>query len=416
MKKKLLILGGTFFQIPVIQYAKSAGYEVITCDYLPNNPGHKLADAYYDASTTDFEGVLALAEKLKIDGILAYASDPAALTAAYAGNRLGLPSNPMNAVRILSQKDLYRKHLERFGFHTPKSAGISSKEQMGAVINQLAFPAMIKPVDSSGSKGVAKALSKDDLLQAYDYAMSFSHAKRCIVEEFVEKVGPQIGGEAFVLDGKLISVELGDQRVDAAVNRFVPTGMTFPSCIESSMQQRIYRELQRLIDTTGFQFGGINLEIMLDNHGQLYFMEVGPRTGGNYLPELVSYFANLNYTQCSVELAMGQDIRPFIRTKNAENCYYAYYAVHSDKVGILDSVLFSAEMKTHILESHLFKLPCEPVEAFNGSHCTIGILLLRFSSFRDMHAVLDAIQHHIQVVLNQPKEAACGTAAAKPFG
>ena len=45
--KKILILGGTYFQIPAIRYAKSKGYYVVTCDYLPNNPGHKLADEYY---------------------------------------------------------------------------------------------------------------------------------------------------------------------------------------------------------------------------------------------------------------------------------------------------------------------------------------------------------------------------------
>lgn len=400
-EKKLLILGGTFFQIPAIQYAKSAGYEVITCDYLPDNPGHKLADAYYNVSTTDLDGVLALAEKLRIDGILAYASDPAALTAAYVGNRLGLPANPIDAVKILSQKDVYRKHLERFGFHTPKSAGVWSKEQMFAAMDKLSFPVMVKPVDSSGSKGVTKALCKDDLPQAFDYAMSFSRAKRCIVEEFVEKIGPQIGGEAFVLDGKLISIELGDQRVDTAVNRFVPTGMTFPSCIESSMRQRICRELQRLIDTTGFQFGGLNLEIMLDNRGQLYFMEIGPRTGGNYLPELVSYFAGLSYTQCSVELAMGRDIRPFIRTKkHDENCCYAYYAVHSDKAGVLDSITYSAEIESCLLERHLFKSPGDAVEPYNGSHCTIGILLLRFSDAKQMQGVLGDMERHVKVTVN----------------
>ena len=71
--KKLLILGGTYFQIPAIEYAKSRGYYVITCDYLPNNPGHKLANEYHNVSTTDKEAVLTLAKSLNIDGILCFA-------------------------------------------------------------------------------------------------------------------------------------------------------------------------------------------------------------------------------------------------------------------------------------------------------------------------------------------------------
>ena len=413
MKKKLLILGGTYFQIPAIQYAKSAGYYVITCDYLPDNPGHRYADAYYNVSTTDLDGVLELAEKLRIDGILAYASDPAAPTAAYVGRRLGLPANPVEAVNILSQKHLYRRHLETFGFACPRSICGQTKHEILDAAESLAFPAMVKPVDSSGSKGVIKVLAKDDLPAACEYAMSFSRSKRCIVEEFVEKVGPQIGGEAFVLDGKLISVELGDQRVDAAVNPFVPTGMTFPSCIESSVRQRICQALQRLIETTGFRFGGINLEIMLDNRGQLYFMEVGPRTGGNYLPELVSYFADLNYTQCSVELAMGQDIRPFIKPRKTSDCCYAYYAVHSDRAGTLDSIVFSDAIEACLLERHLFKSPGDAIEAYNGSHCTVGILLLRFLSSSAMHARLDEIQRHIRVILTSPQQSLSKTTTTK---
>ena len=102
MKRKILFLGGSHFQIPPIKYAKEQGHFVITCDYLPDNPGHKLADEYYNVSTTDMEGVLKLAQKLRIDGIVAYASDPAAPTQAYVGNRLGLPSNPYESVKILS--------------------------------------------------------------------------------------------------------------------------------------------------------------------------------------------------------------------------------------------------------------------------------------------------------------------------
>ena len=72
--EKILILGGTHFQVPVIQYSKEQGYRVITCDYLPDNPGHLLSDEYYNVSTTDKEAVLDLARGLKVDGVLAFAS------------------------------------------------------------------------------------------------------------------------------------------------------------------------------------------------------------------------------------------------------------------------------------------------------------------------------------------------------
>ena len=96
--KRLLMLGGAMQQIPIIRMAKDMGHYVITCDYLPENPGHKLADEYYDISTTDLDGVLELAKGLDLDGIIAYASDPAAPTAAYVAEKLGLPGNPYESV------------------------------------------------------------------------------------------------------------------------------------------------------------------------------------------------------------------------------------------------------------------------------------------------------------------------------
>src|SRR5579864_6316326 len=107
--KRLLILGGTDYQVMAIRYAKRQGYYVITCDYVPDNPGHRLADEYHNVSTTDQPGVLALVERLRIDGILAYASDPAAPTAAYVAERLGLPGNPYDSVLVLTHKHLFRQ-------------------------------------------------------------------------------------------------------------------------------------------------------------------------------------------------------------------------------------------------------------------------------------------------------------------
>ena len=92
--KRILMLGGNFLQISAIERAKELGYYVITADYLPDNPGHKYSDEYHNVSTTDKEGIYKLAKELKVDGILSYASDVSAPAAAYACEKLGLPTNP----------------------------------------------------------------------------------------------------------------------------------------------------------------------------------------------------------------------------------------------------------------------------------------------------------------------------------
>ncbi len=147
------MLGGAFSQIPAIQYAKNAGYYVITCDYLPGNPGHALSDEYHNVSTTDKEKVLQLAEKLKIDGIVAYASDPSAPSAAYVSDALRLPGASFHAVQTLAEKDLFRDFLRKNSFSSPKHLNISADASWDDV-ESLKFPVYVKPVDCSGSKGI----------------------------------------------------------------------------------------------------------------------------------------------------------------------------------------------------------------------------------------------------------------------
>ena len=118
--KRVLMLGGSLYQTYAIKEAVRLGYYVITCDYLPGNPGHQFAHEYHNVSTTDKEAVLALARELKVDGVVAYASDPAAPTAAYVCEQLGLPTSPYKSVEILSNKDLFRDFLQKTASHVPK--------------------------------------------------------------------------------------------------------------------------------------------------------------------------------------------------------------------------------------------------------------------------------------------------------
>ena len=108
--KTILLLGGSAQQIVAIETAKRLGYFTVLCDYLSDNPGQYVADKFYLVSTTDKDAVLEVAKNENVDGVLAYASDPAAPTAAYVAEKLGLPGSPYKSVEIL----LIKIDLENF--------------------------------------------------------------------------------------------------------------------------------------------------------------------------------------------------------------------------------------------------------------------------------------------------------------
>ena len=204
--KKILLLGGSAQQIIAIETAKRLGYYTVLCDYLTDNPGQYHADKFYSVSTTEKEAVLKVARKEKIDGVIAYASDPAAPTAAYVSEQMALSGNPYKAVKILSNKDQFRSFLSANRFCTPKANGYDNTEEAIKDLEsgRFIFPVIVKPVDSSGSKGVGQINEIKSARDKISYAMLFSKSHRIIVEEFVEKYGYQIAGDGLSVDGRLV--------------------------------------------------------------------------------------------------------------------------------------------------------------------------------------------------------------------
>ncbi len=395
MQKRILFLGGAASQIPPIKYAKEQGHYVITCDYLPNNPGHAYADEYYNISTTDKEAVLVLAKKLDLDGIVAYASDPSAPTQAYVGNKLGLPSNPYESVLILSHKDLFRDFLKKNNFNVPKSASFYSLTKAKKWLAEVKMPIIVKPIDSSGSKGVRKIETIDAFQSAFEYALQFSKERKVIVEEFLLRDGYQIGGDGFVVNGQLVFWGLTNTHFDKLCNPLVPAGGSLPSVFNKPKLDAIYCETQRLLTLLNIKAGALNFEFQYDKNDNFMILEVGARNGGNRIPELINYATGVNMIKYTVDAALGLDCSD-LEIKEVKG-FYSYYAVHSHQNGKIKDICYNDEIKKNIIEKSIYINVGEAVKKFNGSDSTVGIVIMKFSSQDEMLKKMDNINKYIQV-------------------
>lgn len=395
MQKRILFLGGSKFQIPPIKYAKEQGHYVITCDYLPENPGHVYADAYYNVSTTDINAVLELARKLRIDGIVAYASDPAAPTQAYVAHEMGLPSNPFESVMILSRKDYFRTFLEKHNFLVPKSESFMTVEDSLSWFNALEKPVIVKPVDSSGSKGVSKVYEVQELFDAFAYALEFSRAKRVVVEEFFARDGYQVAGDGFVVNGKLVFRCWANEHFDKNCNPFVPIGESFPSVMSDYTLGQAELETQRLLDLLGMKHGALNFDFHYNKNGDFSFLELGPRNGGNLIPEVIKYATGVDLVKYTVDSALGFDCSD-LKMQEVEG-YYSSYMLHATQDGRVKEIWYSDEIKENIVEEHIFVNIGEEVKKFDGSNHTLGTMIMKFHSQEKMLEKMDNMEKYLQV-------------------
>ncbi|MBS6764917.1 MAG: ATP-grasp domain-containing protein [Clostridium sp.] len=399
--KKVLLLGGSAQQVIAIETAKKLGYYTILCDFLTDNPGQYVADRFYLVSTTDKDAVLEVAAKEHINGILAYASDPAAITAAYVAEQLGLHGNPYKSVEILCNKDRFRNFLKENDFCTPEARGYSTICAGVADITAGRFkmPVIVKPVDSSGSKGVSRIDSWEEVKEKLEYAMSYSRSKRIIVEEYVEKYGYQIAGDGLSIDGKLVFRYFANDHFNPkCVNPYVPISASFPYNMPEWVQDKIHEEIQRLLTLLNMKTCTYNFDMRIDENYNVYLMEVAPRDGGNYIPQIIKYATGVDLVECSVKAAMGEPIIDVNMKPPAG--FWSYFAVHSLEGGVLDCVdIDDTVRKTQVVETHLIKTKGDSITPFVGANSTLGCLIMKFDNMEQMLHMMDNSEEWIKVVL-----------------
>lgn len=404
--KKLLMLGGSLYQTYAIKEAKRLGYYVITCDYLPENPGHKYADEYHNVSTTDKDAVLKLAKELDVDGIVAYASDPAAPTAAYVCEELGLPTSPYKSVEILSNKDLFRDFLQQHGFICPKAMGFTTYEDALAHIDKFHFPVMVKPVDSSGSKGINKMTDKSQLKSFVEDALSYSRSKRFLIEEFIVKKGHQISGDAFSVDGKLVFHCLGNEFYDPNCDKdFAPLGECWPFQMEHKYIEDLEDQLQRIMGLLNMKSNAYNVEAIVGEDDKVYLLELGARSGGSLIPQVTEYATGINMVTWVIQAAAGDPIDLSVLNGKREmpiRGYWSNYMVHSDKTGKYQSISFDPDFEKNHLVDFVNDLKVgDEVHRFRDAQDCIGEFILRYDSMEQMFEVIKNIESKINIEINE---------------
>lgn len=393
--KKILLLGGSAQQVVAIKTAKRLGYYTILCDFLTDNPGQYEADKFYLVSTTDKDAVLEVAQKEKVDGVLAYASDPAAPTAAYISEKLGLPGNPYQSVEILCNKDRFRKFLLENGFSSPKAHGYASAEDALKDKTSYEYPIIIKPVDSSGSKGATVLQSEDGLLEALKFAFSFSRSHRIIIEHFVERKHPYlIGGDIFIENGRIVLWGLMNCHRDNKVNPLVPVGKSYPLQLKAEDVNHVKDTLTSMVDKLGIRNGSMNVELVVDKNDHVWPIDVGPRSGGNMIPDLLGDMFGVDIAEMSVEAAMGTTIKKNIHEPNG---FYATHNLHSDKKGIYRNIVFSQKIEPYIYRRCLYKNVGDPVDYFDNAAKCLGIVFFKFPDENTMSNILEHINELITI-------------------
>ncbi len=407
MAKKLLLLGGSHYLIPVIEAAHELDCYVITMDYLPENIAHKFSDEYIDVSIIDKETVLEEARKLQIDGVMSFACDPGVVTAAYVAEEMGLPFQcSYESACILQDKGRFRQFLLDHKFNSPFAKRYEGRRAPVEDADLFEWPVIVKPVDSAGSKGVTKVDAPEMLQSAVDEAFAMSYSDSFIVEEFLIFEGYHSSADLFSIDGRLAFTSFSDQLFDEdADNPYTPAKIIWPSTMSDGCQAELAREIQRLFDLLGMRTGIYNVESCVASGGKPYIMEVSPRGGGCKIAELQRLAYGVDLIKAEVAKAIGL---PVEGVEDAPcDGHWCELVVHAapGQSGVLESVELSAEVEREYLAvKDIVAQPGDAVEPFTGANMALGDLFLRFESRETLDKITGDVSSWLEVRLRKGEE------------
>ena len=400
-QKKILLLGGSTAQLIAIETAKRLGYYTVLCDFLPDNPGQYIADSFHLVSTTDKEGVLSVAKEEEIDGIVAYSSDPAAPTAAFVANAMNLPGMDYDVVRHFCEKQLFRKFLLKNGFNVPKSIEVKIPYDFEDIdISNLHLPLIVKPTDSSGSKGITVIEVESKLHDALKYAQEYSRNNVLIIEEFVGRDHPfVIEAEIFTINGEVVTWGLINSIRDTASNPLLPAAYSYPLEVSPSRKELVRKEVSRLVKATGNTSGAFNIEMIIDKNNRLYFLDAGPRNGGNLLPEFISMISGKDIVEATIRTAMGDTANLDVTLDGEEGGYWGLGVLHSSQSGLYNRVEYSDLAKEALIREEVQKKMGEQVRPFERCNDLVGLNFLHFKSQAEMDEVMCNTNDAMKVIL-----------------
>ena len=343
-KEKLLIIGASIGQLPLLIRAKNQGIHVTVATIPGDYVCLPLADDVIYCDIYDRDGIVAEAEKRKITAVTSDQNDLMNPTVAYVSEKLKLPGNRFNTVMSYCNKNQFRDLCEKAGIPVPKHVAVNSVEYDFSEFD-CRLPWIVKPADSQSSIGVKKIDAPKELLGAVEFALSQSPTNSAIVEEFFP--GKEIVCEGFVDEGKYYLLSFADRRYFDIPDLMIPSQTIFPSVISRDILDTIVDYESRLAAYTKPSFAIVHSEYLVNEvTGEIRIVESALRGGGVYISsDLIPLCTGIDINEILLNKARGIRVdveKVFLSRKNGASAYICFYLPN----GIIEEIRGAEELKS----------------------------------------------------------------------
>ncbi|MGN9838478.1 ATP-grasp domain-containing protein [Nonomuraea sp. H19] len=383
--RNLIVLGGGEDQIPAYREGRRLGYRVIGVDQRPDALGAAEADQFLCMTSRDPEGIARALGPIDVAAVISPASDAAQESVAELSRiyRTAHRTAP-GALRCSVDKGYFREVIDRLGLPAYRYAQHNSVEELTRAAAELGYPLIVKPADSSGSKGITVLDGPANLVGAIEHAWKHSFSRQVILEELIE--GRHGAVESFFADGRLAFMAVTD-RIITGPPAMISLAHVVPADLDESAHARLSEAVTAICAEVGHRQGPVNFDLVLTPGGDLYFIEMGARLGGNGMPLMVRHAFGLNTVEAAIRLALGEPLT--IDVTHRRTAALRILAAASD--GVLTAVegLDALKRIPEVADVQVFKAPGDHVRAYTQAGNKLGYLVMVSDTRKQLEDALD---------------------------
>ena len=391
--KKLLLLNGSYAEVPLIVEAKRLGWHVITSGNNRTGLGHAYADENIFGDYSDCEFVYRLAKEQSVDAVVANCNDFAYLSAAYACEKLGLPGHDSyETAQIIHSKINFRKLLRDLNLPTPKFDLCSTADEAKSACRSIDFPLIVKPTDLSGGRGMSVCRSESEIEAAFEKAQQATRKSAVLLEQFL--TGTYHAANVFIRAHKVVRAFFDDEQY--YLNPYLVAGASSPSNLRHHTMEQAIVYIEKIAEHLRLVDGMFHVQF-IDQDGTPFFTDPCRRAPGDLYPRLIQYSTGFN---CAREVIRAECGEPFsdLKPDRQTHRFIARECILPDRNGVVENVFIDPSIEARIIDRMVWSKRGDVID--DHLNHKAGILFLEFNGFDEMQSTLAKFYELVKIELH----------------
>jgi biotin carboxylase len=304
--KTVLFVGAGRHQRRAILRAKELGLRVVAVDRNPDALGLKEADIARVVDFSNVEAVLAAVARLRLDGVLTVSADRAVPVVAAIAEARGLPGIGTATAHLMTHKIAMRRRLADAGVPQPRFAAIRTMSERRRAADEVGFPAVLKPADSGGQRGLFRVESLDDIDAHLHETLRASPNGEAILEEYID--GIEMNGIVVARNGSAIPLTLSDRLRPPGVGFGVGWIHVYPATTYGEQLAESERVAVHTVHALGLRTGIAFPQLIAAPDGRVLVVECAARIPGGQMADLVQHAVGVDLVEVQLRMALGEEL------------------------------------------------------------------------------------------------------------